>query len=63
MRRQVEVMNNRNTTKNGHERIVQDRDNQKHLQYFNNGQWRHSDKCKQFANKDCEVPFTKKALE
>jgi hypothetical protein len=40
------------TAKNGHERVTTDRDNNKHLQFFMNGQWRHSDKCKQLANKD-----------
>jgi hypothetical protein len=43
------------TTKNGHERVAINRDNVKHLEFFMNGQWRHSDKCKQFTNKDCRV--------
>lgn len=60
MRRRVEMMEKTNTAKNGQERIMSDRDNIKHLQYFNNGQWRHSDKCKQFTNKDCSVPVIKK---
>jgi hypothetical protein len=29
---------------NGNERVTTKRDNVKHLEYFNNGQWRHSDK-------------------
>lgn len=63
MRRRVEMMDKTNTAKNGQERIMSDRDNIKHLQYFNNGQWRHSDKCKQFANKDCIMPVSKKSYD
>ena len=55
MRRGVEVMSKSKSTKNGQERIVTDRDNSRHLQYFNNGQWRHSEKCRQFTNKDCKI--------
>jgi len=55
MRRGVEVMSKSKSTKNGQERIVTDRDNAKHLQYFNNGQWRHSEKCREFTNKDCKI--------
>ena len=61
MRRRVEMMDKSSTAKNGHERITSDRDNIKHLQYFNNGQWRHSDKCKQFTNKDCKVSIWNKS--
>jgi hypothetical protein len=60
MRRRIEMMEKTGTAKNGHQRIMTDRDNQKHLQYFNDGQWRHSDNCKEFANKDCNAPVTKK---
>jgi hypothetical protein len=41
------------SAKNGHERVVNDRDNAKHLEYFMNGQWRHSNNCKDFTNKEC----------
>lgn len=58
MKRRVEMTGRSNTTKNGHERIVSDRDNNKHLEYFMNGQWRHSDKCREFTNKDCRVKRT-----
>jgi hypothetical protein len=58
MKRRVEKMGRSNTTKNGQERIVSDRDNKKHLEYFMNGQWRHSDKCREFTNKDCRVKTT-----
>jgi len=61
MRKQVEMMDRSSTAKNGHERVISDRDNNKHLQYFNNGQWRHSDKCKQFTNKECTVAIKKLA--
>ncbi len=55
LRRRVEMMGKSATTKNGHERVAINRDNVKHLEFFMNGQWRHSDKCKQFTNKDCRV--------
>jgi hypothetical protein len=42
-------------TKNGEQRITTNRDNIRHLEYFNNGQWRHSDKCRKIANKECTV--------
>lgn len=45
-------------SKNGQEQCL--RENIKHLQYFNNGQWRHSDKCKQFVYKDCTVTIGNK---
>jgi hypothetical protein len=60
MRRRVEMMDKTNTAQNGRERTMFDRDNIKHLQYFKNGQWRDSDKCKQFVNKDCTVTIGKK---
>jgi hypothetical protein len=31
--------------KNGQERVATKPDNTRHLEYFNNGQWRHNDKC------------------
>lgn len=37
--------------KNGQERVATKPDNTRHLEYFNNGQWRHSDKCREFTNK------------
>ena len=45
--------------KNGQERITTNRDNIRHLEYFNNGQWRHSDKCSQFTNKECRFKSPK----
>jgi phosphopantetheinyl transferase (holo-ACP synthase) len=53
MRRGVEILAKSTNAKNGDERITTDRDNARHLEYFNNGQWRHSDKCKEFTNKEC----------
>jgi hypothetical protein len=41
--------------KNGQERIATKADNTRHLEYFNNGQWRHSDKCREYTNKECTV--------
>ncbi|MDP9306088.1 MAG: hypothetical protein M3O68_07080 [Thermoproteota archaeon] len=51
------------TAKNGQERVITDRDNIKHLQYFANGQWRHSDKCKKFTNKECDIKTVKNTLQ
>jgi hypothetical protein len=55
MRRRLEIMAKSKTAKNGHERISTDRDRIRHLEYFMNGQWRHSSKCKEFTNKECMV--------
>ena len=62
MRKRVEMMARSTTAKNGHERIVTDRDNIKHLEYFMNGQWRHSDNCKDFTNKECTFKTVKSIL-
>jgi hypothetical protein len=62
MRKRVEMMARSTTAKNGHERIVTDRDNVKHLEYFMNGQWRHSDNCKDFTNKECTFKTVKSSL-
>jgi hypothetical protein len=50
------------TAKNGHERVTTNRDNAKHLEYFNNGQWRHSDKCREFTNKECMIKRVNRSL-
>lgn len=55
MRRGIEVMAKSTAAKNGHERIVTHSNNSRHLEYFNNGQWRHSDKCSAFTNKECRI--------
>jgi hypothetical protein len=55
MKRRVEIMSQSNTTKNGQERVTTNRDNIRHLEYFMNGQWRHSHRCKEFTNKECTV--------
>ena len=39
--------------KNGHQRVVQDRDSIKHLEVFMNGRWMHDSKCREFTNKEC----------
>ncbi|HEY7227206.1 MAG TPA: hypothetical protein VH481_03680 [Nitrososphaeraceae archaeon] len=49
------MMSKSTATKNGQERITIDRDSARHLEYFNNGQWRHSAKCREFTNKDCKI--------
>jgi hypothetical protein len=49
-------------TKNGERRITTNRDNVRHLEYFNNGQWRHSDKCRELTNKDCTLKSSKSSF-
>jgi hypothetical protein len=39
--------------KNGHQRVIVDRDDIKHLEFFMNGSWRHDPKCRELTNKDC----------
>lgn len=39
--------------KNGHQRVVEDRDSIKHLEVFMNGRWIHDNKCREFTNKEC----------
>jgi hypothetical protein len=39
--------------KNGHQRVVEDRDSIKHLEVFFNGRWIHDSKCKELTNKEC----------
>ena len=51
------------SAKNGQERVVNDRDNAKHLEYFMNGQWRHSNNCKDFTNKECTFKTVKSNLD
>jgi hypothetical protein len=55
MKRSIEMMAKPKATKNGQERVTTNRDNVKHLEYFNNGQWRHSSKCKEYTNPECQV--------
>ena len=62
MRRRMEMMAKSTNAKNGNERITTNRDNIKHLEYFNNGQWRHSDKCSQFTNKECKLKRLSRTL-
>jgi len=42
------------STKNGQRRVITNRDNIRHLEYFMNGQWRHSARL-EFTNKDCTL--------
>ena len=53
MRRRIEMKDPTRTTRNGQEHVITDRDKQKHLQFFRNGNWWHSEKCKDFTNKEC----------
>ena len=63
MRRSIEVMAKSKAAKNGEERVTTNRDNIRHLEYFNNGQWRHSSKCKEFTNRECQVKWPDSSLE
>jgi len=51
----IEMMAKSASAKNGQQRVITNRDNIKHLEYFMNGQWRHSAKCKEITNKDCAI--------
>jgi len=62
MRRGVEMMPKSTVAKNGQQRVTITRDNIKHLEYFNNGQWRHSDKCREFINKECTFKRLEKSI-
>lgn len=62
MRRGVEIMAKSTNAKNGDERITTDRENTRHLEHFNNGQWRHSDKCRVFTNKECSFKTLNRSL-
>jgi hypothetical protein len=59
MRKRVEMMERSKSAKNGHERITIDRDNSRHREFFMNGSWRHSPKCKQFTNQECSIKIAK----
>jgi hypothetical protein len=61
-RKRVEMMTRSTTAKNGHERIVSDRDNAKYLEYFMNGQWKHSENYKIFTNRECTIKAVKSSL-
>ena len=62
MRKGVEIMPKSKATKNGEQRVTTNRDNVRHLEYFNNGQWRHSDKCRRITNKECTVKIPKSSF-
>ena len=51
--KRIQLMQKSSTAKNGQTRIVEDRDTNKHLEFFTNGSWRHSPKCKDITNKNC----------
>ena len=53
MRKVIEIARKSNTAKNGDERIIVDGNNNKHLEFFMNGSWRHSSKCKIVINSQC----------
>ena len=53
MRKVIETIRKSNTAKNNDERIIIDNNNNKHLEFFMNGSWRHSNKCKAIVNNQC----------
>ena len=53
MRKVIEISRKSNTAKNSDERIITDSNSNKHLEFFMNGSWRHSYKCKNFTNNQC----------
>jgi hypothetical protein len=53
MRKAIETIRKSNTAKNSDERIIIDNNNNKHLEFFMNGSWRHSNKCKIVLKNQC----------
>jgi hypothetical protein len=53
MRKVIETIRKSNTAKNSDERVIIDNNNNKHLEFFMNGSWRHSHKCKTVVNSQC----------
>ena len=53
MRKVIEIIRKSSTAKNCDERIILDSNNNKHLEFFMNGSWRHSNKCKNATNSQC----------
>jgi len=40
--------------RNGDTRVIADKENVPHLEFFMNGSWRHNqDRCREYTNKDC----------
>lgn len=52
--KKIEIFSKFNSSKNGETRVVFDNNKDKHLEYFMNGSWRHSPKCKENTNKVCD---------
>jgi hypothetical protein len=52
--KKIEIFSKFKSSKNGETRIVFDNNKDKHLEYFMNGSWRHSPKCKENTNKVCD---------
>jgi len=53
MKKAIETLRRSNTVKNRDERIIIDNNNNNHLEFFINGSWRHSNKCKINVNNQC----------
>ncbi|MGE5635059.1 MAG: hypothetical protein ACM3VV_07485 [Deltaproteobacteria bacterium] len=53
MRKAIETIRKSNTAKNGDERVIIDSNNNKHLEFFMNGSWRHSNKCNIVLKNQC----------
>ena len=44
-----------NNPKNGHERVITNNKDTRHLEIFMNGRWMHSEKCREYTNKECKI--------
>jgi hypothetical protein len=53
MRKPIEILSKSKNTRNNDERIITDNNHNKHLEFFMNGSWRHSSKCKKNTNTSC----------
>lgn len=53
MRKVIEIRRKSSNAKNCDERVILDSNKNKHLEFFMNGSWRHSIKCKTVINNQC----------
>lgn len=57
MRKSIEIIKSKsNQAKNGSTRVQIRTDGAKHLEVFQNGSWRHDNRCKSITNKECQIP-------
>lgn len=56
MRKSIEIIKSKsNQAKNGSTRVQIRTDGAKHLEVFQNGSWRHDNRCKSITNKECQI--------